>query len=115
MSNSNKSAKLKEKLKQALTSTAKVISEDFKKFDRDTNEKEKNSNYFEIDKLDTKSDFIKARAESDSAALKIKFSDNDIFKKNTPRNSSCRSLYTIAEKIRYESLGTKMLKGVKKT
>ena len=114
MSNSNKSAKLKEKLKQALTSTAKVISEDFKKFDRDTNEKEKNSNYFEIDKLDTKSDFIKARAESDSAALKIKFSDNDIFKKNTPRNSSCRSLYTIAEKIRYESLGTKMLKGVKK-
>ena len=113
MSNSNKSANLKEKLKQALTSTEKVISEDFEKYYKN-NDSKKNLNFFEIDKLDTKSDFIKARAESDSAALKKKFSNSDIFKKNTPRNSSCKTLYIIAEKIRYESLGGNMLKGIKK-
>ena len=31
-----------------------------------------------------------------------------------PNNPSCKSLYNIAEKIRYELLGGKMLKGVKK-
>ena len=113
MNNSNKSANLKEKLKQALTSTEKVISEDFEKYNKD-NDSKKNLNFFEIDKLNTKSDFVKARAESDSAALKKKFSNSDIFKKNTPRNSSCKTLYTIAEKIRYESLGGNMLKGIKK-
>ena len=33
---------------------------------------------------------------------------------NLPSNSSCKSLYSIAEKIRYESLGMKMLKGIEK-
>ena len=31
-----------------------------------------------------------------------------------PSNSSCKSLYAIAEKIRYETLGGKMLKGIEK-
>ena len=35
-------------------------------------------------------------------------------KKNLPSNSSCRSLYLIAEKIRCESLGGQMLKGIQK-
>ena len=115
MSDSNKVADLKEKLKQALNSTFKVISDDFKLNDKF--EKTKNSkklDHFELDNLNSKNDFIKARAESDSAALKRKFSDDDIFKKNLPSNSSCKSLYTIAEKIRYESLGSKMLKGIEK-
>ena len=115
MSDSNKVADLKEKLKQALNSTFKVISDDFKLNDKF--EKTKNSkklDHFELDNLNSKNDFIKARAESDSSALKRKFSDDDIFKKNLPSNSSCKSLYTIAEKIRYESLGSKMLKGIEK-
>ena len=115
MSDSNKVADLKEKLKQALNSTFKVISDDFKLNDKF--EKTKNSkklDHFELDNLNSKNDFIKARAESDSSALKRKFSDEDIFKKNLPSNSSCKSLYTIAEKIRYESLGSKMLKGIEK-
>ena len=29
-------------------------------------------------------------------------------------NSSCKNLYSIAEKIRYETLGCKMLKGIEK-
>ena len=115
MSDSNKVADLKEKLKQALNSTFKVISDDFKLNDKF--EKTKNSkklDHFELDNLNSKNDFIKARAESDSSALKRKFSDDNIFKKNLPSNSSCKSLYTIAEKIRYESLGSKMLKGIEK-
>ena len=39
---------------------------------------------------------------------------NAIYKKNLPSNTSSRSLYNIAEKIRYETLGGKMLKGIEK-
>ena len=115
MSSSNKNANLKDRLKLALDSTFKVISDDF----QISNELEKNKsakkfNSFELDNLNTKSDFIKARADSDSLALKKKFSNENIYNKNLPLNSSCKSLYSIAEKIRYESLGGKMLKGIKK-
>ncbi|KRO74501.1 MAG: cobalamin biosynthesis protein CobT, partial [Pelagibacteraceae bacterium BACL5 MAG-120813-bin20] len=51
---------------------------------------------------------------SDSNALKKKFSNDEIYKKNLPQNNSCKSLYNIAEKIRYETLGGKMLKGIEK-
>ena len=54
------------------------------------------------------------RAETDSTALKKKFSNDLIYKKNLPSNTSSRSLYNIAEKIRYEALGGKMLKGIEK-
>ena len=64
--------------------------------------------------LNSKSDFIKARAEFDSSALKIRFSNDNIYKKNLPSNSICKQLYSIAEKIRYESLGVIMLKGIEK-
>ena len=37
-----------------------------------------------------------------------------IYKKILPSNNSSRSLYNIAEKIRYEALGGKMLKGIRK-
>ena len=58
MSNSSKDANLKEKLKQALSSTFKVISDDLKINDK--LEKDKSSNKFdfiELDNLNTKSDF----------------------------------------------------------
>ncbi len=115
MGNSNKSANFKEKLKQALNSTFKVISDDFVYFSN--SKKEKNFDKLELldlDNLKTKMDFIKARAEIDSSALKKKFSDEEIFKKHIPDNSSCKSLYSMAEKIRCETLGSKMLKGIKK-
>ena len=111
----NKSENFKEKLKQALSSTARVISEDFNNFPKNNNDKDpKNLNFFDLNDINTRDDFIKARAESDSNALKKKFSDDLIFKKNSPTSSSCKSLYTIAEKIRYETLGSKMLKGIEK-
>tara|TARA_B100001057_G_scaffold15567_1_gene14768 strand:+ start:10367 stop:12175 length:1809 start_codon:yes stop_codon:yes gene_type:complete len=115
MKNNNKSEVFKEKLKQALTSTAKVISGDFVPKDNvEKNKSSKNNDFFDLENFTSKKDFIKARAESDSSALKKKFSNDKIFKENLPSNSSCKSLYSIAEKIRYESLGFKILKGIEK-
>ena len=73
MKNSNKDVNLKEKLKQALGSTIRVISEDFIINDKKTeNKNTKKFDSFEIEKLDTDVDFIKARADADSSALKKK-------------------------------------------
>tara|TARA_Y100000741_G_scaffold346078_1_gene312100 strand:- start:65 stop:1873 length:1809 start_codon:yes stop_codon:yes gene_type:complete len=112
---SDKEANLKEKLRQALTSTIRVISDDLEiKQNNKSNKSSKKFDLFESDSLNNKIDFIRARAEADSSALKKKFSNNEIYKKNLPNNSSCKSLYAIAEKIRYETLGSNMLKGIKK-
>ena len=112
---SNRETSLKEKFRLALSSTAKVISDDFD-LDKRTleNKKIKDLNIIEIDNLTNPSDFIRLRAETDSAALKKKFSNDNIYRKNLPDNASSRSLYNIAEKIRYEALGGKMLKGIEK-
>ena len=111
----NKEDNFKEKFKQALISTIKVISDEYRvETDLKKNLSSKNYNFFELDNLSSKQDYIKLRAETDSEALKRKFSNKEIYKKNLPKNSSCRSLYDISEKIRYELLGTKMLKGISK-
>ncbi|MDC6476510.1 cobalamin biosynthesis protein CobT [Candidatus Pelagibacter sp.] len=113
---SSKENNFKEQFKQALISTAKVISEDYKldvkKLDKDLNNKK--TDFFDITNLSNKNDFVRLRAETDSGALKKKFSNKEIFNKNLPNKPSCKSLYNIAEKIRYELLGSKMLKGVGK-
>jgi cobaltochelatase CobT len=113
---SNKEDNFKEQFKQALISTAKVISEDYKidvkKIDKDL--KLTKIDFFDVTNLLSKNDFIRLRAETDTGALKKKFSNKEIFNKNLPNNLSCKSLYNIAEKIRYEILGGKMLKGVGK-
>ena len=111
----NKEDNLKEKFKQALISTIKVISDEYRvETELKKNLSSENYNFFELDNLSSKQDFIKLRAETDSEALKRKFSNKEIYKKNLPKNSSCRLLYDITEKIRYELLGTKMLKGISK-
>ena len=113
---SNKENNFKEQFKQALISTAKVISEDYKldikKLDKDLNSKK--IDFFDVTNLSNKHDFTRLRAETDSEALKKKFSNKEIFNRNLPNNVSCRSLYNLAEKIRYEILGGKMLKGIGK-
>ena len=113
---SNKEDNFKEQFKQALISTAKVISEDYKLDEKkiDKNLKSKKIDFFDITNLSNKNDFIRLRAETDSGALKKKFSNKEIFNKNLPSNPSCKLLYNTAEKIRYEILGGKMLKGVGK-
>jgi len=115
MSNNQKDTSLKEKFKQALNSTYKVISDNIEINEKLENNKiSKKFNFLDFENLNSKSDFIKARAETDSSALKKKFSNEDIYKKNLPANTSSKSLYALAEKIRYESLGSKMLKGIDK-
>tara|TARA_Y100000588_G_scaffold117370_1_gene128433 strand:+ start:949 stop:2748 length:1800 start_codon:yes stop_codon:yes gene_type:complete len=106
---------IKEQFKQALISTVKVISDEYQIEDElKKNLSSENFNFFEIDNLDSKNDFTELRAKTDSEALKRKFSNKQIYQKNLPKNSSCRSLYDISEKIRYELLGSKMLKGISK-
>ncbi len=111
-----KDENLKDKFKQALISTVKAISEDYKS-NINLNKKNQNINnndFFELDNLNNKSDFLKFRAETDSEALKRKFSDRKIYLKNLPTKPTLKSLYNVSEKIRYEKLGTKILKGINK-
>ena len=111
-----KDENLKEKFKQALISTVRAISEDFNNNDdlKQRNNSSKNYNFFELDNLDNKNDFLKFRAETDSEALKRKFSNKTIYLKNLPTKPTLKSLYDVSEKIRYEKLGTKMLEGINK-
>ncbi len=112
---SSREINLKEKFKVALNSTAKVISEDFTVNNKNLEEKKTEDLLsIEIDNITNPSDFIRLRAETDSIALKKKFSNDLIYRKNLPNNNSSRSLYNIAEKIRYEALGGQMLKGIEK-
>ena len=100
MKSTNKSEILKIKLKQALNSTVRAISGEliYKSNQKDINENEK-LDFLNLENLSSKNDFIQARAESDSLALKKKFSNEKIFRKNSPSNSSCKSLYSITERI----------------
>ena len=76
---SSKETNLKEKFRIALNSTAKVISEDFYINNKNTEDKKtKDLVSIEIDNLTNPSDFIRLRAETDSSALKKKFSINDV-------------------------------------
>ncbi len=111
-----KDENLKEKFKQALISTAKVISDDYKVItsSKEKNNSSKNYNFFELDNLNTKYDFLRLRAETDSEALKRKFSNKEIYLKNSPTKPTLKSLYNFSERIRFEILGTKMLQGIGK-
>ena len=110
-----KDQNIKEKFKQALISTIKVISDDYNKDIKIKKEKISNNfDFIEVEKLENLQNYIKLRAEADSEALKLKFSDKETYHQNAPKNSSCKRLYDISERLRYEILGSKMLKGVSK-
>ena len=109
----NKEDSIKEKFKKALLSTYKVISDDYKVVKNKKND-EKVYDIGEIDNISDKNQFIKLRAETDSEALKRRFSNRKLLDKNNPQNPSCRTLYQLAEKVRYELLGSEMLKGISK-
>ena len=109
----SKENNIKEKFKIALISTEKVISDDYLIKNKKSKNVKKNIDYFEIDTLNSRNEFVKYRAESDSRALLKKFSNEEIFKSNYPANIACKSLYEFSEKIRCELLGSEMLKGTK--
>ena len=108
----SKEDNFKEKFKLALLSTANAIADDYSSDNDKKNKKKSKIDLFELDKLESRSDFVKYRAEIDSGALKRKFSNTEIFRNNFPQNSSYKQLYELSEKIRCEILGSNILKGV---
>jgi len=107
---------LKERFKSAVSSTVRAISENFNldiQFGNKLNSKENSLNLPEIANLKKLQDFTNLRAYADSEALKIKYTDKKIFLKNEPVGEMNKTLYAIAEKIRYEKIGSDKLKGVK--
>jgi len=107
---------LKERFKSAISSTVKVIADnsDLKvNFGKSAESKNDSLNLPEIKKLSSLQDYIDVRAYADSEALKIKYNDKKIFLKNEPRGEIAKNLYAIAEKIRYEKLGSNKLKGIR--
>ena len=99
-----------EKYRTAIQCTAKAIAR--------SSFGEKREKFDKISKpkiLSTKNneEILEARVLSDSAALKIKYSDDNILNKNQPNGAISRMIYNIAEKIRYEKIGSDQYKGVK--
>ena len=99
-----------EKFKNAVFSTAKAIArkslslEDQKQLDKVTAPK--------IVSINNREEMLEARANADSEALRIRHSDEVIFKKNEPKGTVSKSLYKIAEKIRYEKIGSDQYIGI---
>tara|TARA_B100001123_G_scaffold392709_1_gene472094 strand:- start:1230 stop:3041 length:1812 start_codon:yes stop_codon:yes gene_type:complete len=107
---------LKERFKSAVSSAVKAISENYDleiKFGNNLSSKKNSLNLPEIVNLKKLQDFTNLRAFADSEALKIKYTDEKIYNKNQPTGSMAKALYAIAEKIRYEKIGSEKLKGVK--
>ena len=67
-----------------------------------------------IQSKDNKIDYLKIRALADSEALKLRCSDTSIYNSFEPQGNISKLLYSIAEKIRYESIGSSYFKGIKK-
>ena len=59
-------------------------------------------------------DYSIFRAMADSEALRLKYSNNDIYNKYKPGGEISQKLYKIAEKIRYEKIGCEVFTGIKK-
>ena len=107
---------LKERFKSAISSAVKAISENYDleiKFGSKVDYKKNALNLPEVSNLNNIDDFTNLRALADSEALKIKYNNKKIYTENEPDGAMAKSLYAIAEKIRYEKIGSDKLKGVK--
>ena len=67
----------------------------------------------DLENINNKINYEKTRALADSEALKLRFSNQKIFKAHEPQGDIAKKLYSIAEKIRYEKLGSLMFNGIK--
>jgi len=67
----------------------------------------------EIEQVNNKINYSQIRALADSESLKLRFSNNETFKSYEPKGNISKKLYKIAEKIRFEKLGSDQFKGVK--
>ena len=108
------SEELKEIIKQALLSTYNVISDNFKRNTKKNNKDNQSFNFKNLENFLNKRDIEKLRANIDSEALKFKYSNNNILNLNKPDNNLANDLYMVAEKLRYQLIGLKKYKGIKK-
>ena len=65
----------------------------------------------DIEKTNNKINYTKIRAVADSESLKLRFSNKKTFKLYEPNGNVSKKLYTIAEKIRCEKIGSDQFKG----
>ena len=103
--------------KLALTSTVKSISEISDcnvSFGEQSKKDNKNIYLPDIKALDNPQDYKVYRAKADSEALRLRYSNIDIFNSYKPKGENAQKLYEIAEKIRYEKIGSDKFKGIKK-
>ena len=90
---------LKERFKAAVSSAVKVISEQLDleiQFGNNINPKKDLLNLPEVINLRNLQDFTNLRAFADSEALKIKYTDKEIYLENEPKGTVAKSLYAIA-------------------
>jgi cobaltochelatase CobT len=106
-----------ENFKKAITSTIKsIIGEQSINviFGSEAPKKDKNIvNLPNVQSADDKIDYIKTRALADSVALKFKCSNVDIYNSFEPKGTISKLLYAVAEKARYENIGSSYFKGIK--
>ncbi len=114
---SEKQKSLIEEFKIAISSTVKSIADLTNLnvvFDNNNNKNDEVISLPNFEKLTKKSDFYNLRAVADLEALKLKFSDKTIYKKNEPKGNLSKRIYQIAENIRVEKIGSDKFKGIKK-
>jgi len=106
-----------ENFKKAITSTVKSIIGD-QNIDVVFGDEiaKKNINIVNLPSIQNKNnkiDYVKTRALADSEALKLRCSDINIYDSFEPKGNVSKLLYAVAEKIRYENIGSSYFKGVK--
>ena len=99
-----------ENFKSAVLSTAKAIAR--KSIDPKELEKIAKINVPKILSIENKDEILEARALADSEALRMRYNDENISKQNEPRGTISKSLFKIAEKIRYEKIGSDEYQGI---
>ena len=112
-----KKSEILENFKTAIGSTVKSLSNSENvevSFGNQNFESKKNSIKLpEVEQVNNKINYNQIRALADSKSLRLRFSDNKTFKSFEPDGNISKKLYKIAEKIRYEKLGSDQFKGVK--
>jgi len=106
-----------ENFKTAITSTVRSIIGDQKievLFNKDGSSSDKKTiNLPDIKEENGVIQYNKIRALADSEALRLKFSDQEIYNTFVPEGEVSKLLYASAEKIRYETIGSIDFRGIK--
>ena len=112
-----KKSEILENFKTAISSTVKSLSnfENVEVSFGNQNPQSKNTliNLPEVQQINNKINYNQVRALADSKSLRLRFSNNKVFKSHMPEGNISKKLYEIAEKIRYEKIGSDQFKGIK--